>query len=400
MSQFNYTAVNKSGKNTKGKVEASDKNAAVAILKNSGLIPINVVQENSLQKEIVIGKPVKVKDLTVFCQQFESILTAGISVLEALDLLREQTENKLLSRLIADIYKHVETGESLSGSMRNHPKYFPSILVNMIEAGEASGSLEIALRRMAEHFEKEYKIQQSVKKAVMYPIIVSVVMVIVVAILMVVVIPTFEDMFSQMGADLPITTRIMIGLSDFLIGYWYIIIAVIGVLVVSIAYLSKTEKGKMFFSQMQLKLPIIGKVTAKIISSRFTRTMSTLLAAGLPLLETLEIVAKVVDNYQVEKFIISARDQVSKGVPLSKPINDMGIFPPMVTHMVKIGENTGQLEPILHKVADFYDSEVETAVAQMTTLLEPLIIVVLAGVVGLVVVSIIQPMFSMYEMVA
>lgn len=397
MANFNYTVVTKEGKNKKGKIEASDQRAAVAELKERGFYPLTVVEESALQKEIVIGNPVKVKHLTVFCQQFEAILSAGISVLEALHLLMEQTDNKFLSKILGDVYSSVEAGESLAGSMRPFKKYFTPILINMVEAGEASGSLEIALKRMAEHFEKEYKTEQSIKKAMMYPIIVTVIMVIVVAVLIVVVIPTFVGMFTDMGMELPFVTRMLIGVSDFVIARWYVIIGGAVVLGVGFKAYANSEAGNLTLSGIKLHAPIIGSLTRKIVASRFSRTLSTLLASGLPLLEALEIVSKVVGNYKVEQGLMRSKDQVSKGMPLSKPIQEMKVFPPMITHMVRIGENTGQLEPILNKVADFYDSEVETAVDQLTSLLEPLIIVVLAVVVGTVVISIIQPMFMMYD---
>ncbi|MDA3845180.1 MAG: type II secretion system F family protein [Vallitaleaceae bacterium] len=397
MANFNYTVITKDGKNKKGKIEASDKNAAINVLKESGYFPLSVVEVNSLSKDIVFGNPIKVKDLTVFCQQFEAILTAGISVLEALNLLKEQSNNKFFSKIIANIYNSVETGESLAGSMRPYEKYFTPILINMIEAGEASGNLEIALARMAVHFEKEYRTEQSVKKAVMYPIIVSILAVGVVVILLVFVIPVFVGMFQDMGMELPFITRMLIGASEFVQTKWYILIAMIVLIVGGFKFYGQSEIGKMTLSGISLKAPIIGNLSRKVVASRFSRTLSTLLASGLPLLDAIEIVSKVVDNYTVQKGLMNARDQVSKGMPLSKPIEEMGVFPPMITHMVRIGENTGQLEPILNKVADFYDSEVETAVSQLTTMLEPLIIVVLALVVGTVVIAIIQPMFQMYQ---
>jgi type IV pilus assembly protein PilC len=396
VANFTYSAMTKEGKSKKGKIEAGDKNGAIAILKDSGYYPISVTEETALTKDIVIGNPVKIKDITIFCQQFEAILTAGISVLEALDLLKSQTENKFFRKIIADVYTNVEAGDSLSGSMRKHSKYFPSILVNMVEAGEASGNLEIALKRMAEHFEKEYKLKQNIKKATMYPMIVSIIALGVVIILLAFVIPTFVQMFTDLGAELPPTTKALIGISDFVVHKWYILVGIVVFGGGGFAYFSKTDYGKMALSGVRLKMPLIGKVNVKIVASRFSRTMSTLLASGLPILDALEIVSKVVDNYKVEKGFLNARDQVSKGVPLSKPIEEMDIFPPMITHMVKIGENTGQLEPILNKVADFYDGEVDTAVSQLTTMLEPMIIVFLAVVVGFVVISIVQPMFGMY----
>ncbi len=397
MASFTYTAITKEGKNVKGQLQAGTKDIATSNIKEMGLIPLTVNEQSGMNKSFVIGNPVKVKDLTIFCQQFEAILTAGVSVLEALFLLKEQTQNKHLSKIIEDMYTRVERGEALSASMQANSKYFPSILINMIEAGEVSGNLEIALNRMAQHFENEHELQQSVKKATTYPTVVAFVAVIVVVILVVVVVPTFVSMFAGMGMELPGTTKALLAISDFIKTKWYILIVVIGGSIFGLRFYSKTEVGSITLSRIKLVVPIFGPVQTKIVASRFSRTMSTLLASGLPLLEALVIVAKVVDNYVVEKGLLDAKDQVSKGIPLSKPIMEMGVFPPMITHMVRIGEETGQMEPILNKVADFYDREVESAVAQMTTMLEPAIIVFLAVVVGFVVISIIQPMFGMYS---
>jgi type IV pilus assembly protein PilC len=399
MAKFSYTAINAAGKNKKGMIEANTLKAATNTLKENGFYTLSISEQGALQKELVLGNPVKTKDLTIFCQQFEAILSAGVSVLEALNLLKEQTENKHLTRLLEDIYVRVERGEPLSASMKANGKYFPSILINMIEAGEASGSLEIALKRMAVHFEKEHALKQLVKKATTYPMVVSIVAVIVVSILIVFVVPTFVGMFSEMGADLPGTTKALIAISDFAISRWYIIILTIVAIVVGYSYYASTDVGAISLSRLKLKLPIFGDVERKIVASRFSRTLSTLLASGLPLLDALGIVAKVVGNVVAEKGLINAQEQVSKGIPLSKPITDMGVFPPMITHMVKIGEETGQLEPILNKVADFYDGEVESAVTQMTTMLEPAIIVVLGVVISFVIISILQPMFGMYDLV-
>lgn len=397
MPNYSYIAINKQGKTQKGKLQANDKEIASRLLKENGLYPVEMNEETGLQKEISFGNSVKLKDITVFCQQFEAILTSGVSVLEGLALLEKQTENKYFSKIISRVYESVEAGETLSESMKKQQKIFPNILINMIAAGEASGNLEIAFKRMAEHFEKEHKLKQNIKKATMYPMVVSVIAVGVIIILLTAVVPTFVEMFDSIGAELPATTKALIGISNFVVKKWYIILLVLFASISSFIWYMKSEKGKISLSGIKLKLPVIGKVNVKIAASRFSRTLSTLLASGLPLLEAIEIVSRVVDNYKIEKGLMHAKEQVSKGEALSKPVDDMGIFPPMITHMVKIGENTGQLEPILNKVADFYDSEVETAVSQMTTLLEPIIIVVLAVVVGFVVISIVQPMFGMYK---
>lgn len=396
MSNFSYTAVTAEGKSVKGKLKASSKEHATIIIKDMKLIPMTVEEEKKSQNSLVIGNPVKTKDLVIFCQQFEAILTAGVSVLEALYLLREQTENKYFAEVISDIYTRVERGESLADSMIANNKYFPSILINMVASGEASGSLETSLHRMAEHFENEQELKQSVKKATTYPIIVALIAIIVVVILLVVVVPTFVGMFASMGVELPVTTRALLAMSAFMTNWWYVLIAGTAAMVILMKVYLKTDDGAMAFNRFVLKVPILGPVQTKIVSSRFARTLSTLLASGLPLLEALIIVSKVVDNKFVEKGLIDAHDQVSKGVALSVPVKELEVFPPMITHMVTIGEETGQLEPILDKVADFYDKEVESAVAQLTTMLEPAIIVFLAVVVGFVVLSVIQPMFGMY----
>lgn len=399
MAKFSYTAITATGKSKKGMIEANTIKTATNTLKESGFYTLTITEQGAFQKELVIGNPIKVKDLTIFCQQFEAILSAGVSVLEALNLLKEQTENKHLSKIIEDIYVRVERGESLSASMKANGKYFPNILINMVEAGEASGSLEISLNRMAIHFEKEHELQQLVKKATTYPMIVSIIAVIVISILVVFVVPTFVGMFEEMGAELPGTTKALIAISDFVIHRWYAIIITVVLAVGGYTYYSQTDVGAISLSRLKLKLPIFGDVERKIVASRFSRTLSTLLASGLPLLDALGIVAKVVGNVVAEKGLIDAQDQVSKGIPLSKPVLDMGVFPPMITHMVKIGEETGQLEPILNKVADFYDREVQAAVTQMTTMLEPAIIVVLGVVISFVIISILLPMFGMYDLV-
>ena len=397
MANYTYSAMDKSGKITKGKLEANNKDLANQMLKDNGLYPMELNEESRWTADISFGSSVSTRDLTIFCQQFEAVLKAGISVLEALHLLQEQTENRSFQKVIGELYTFVEQGESLSGSMKKYQKVFPSILINMIEAGEVSGNLEVALNRMASYFEKQYKLQQDVRRATTYPIVVAVIAVAVVVILLVVVIPTFVGMFNDLGATLPWTTQMLIGLSEFMQTRWYIIITAIFFIVVGSVYFARSAVGKLMLSRISLRVPLFGPMNTKIVASRFARTLSTLLASGLPLLEAIEVVSKVVDNPFVEKGLLDTKDQVSKGVALSKPITEMGVFPPMITHMVRIGEDTGQLEPILDNVADFYDTEVETAVSQLTTMLEPLIIVFLALVVGFVVISIIQPMFQMYN---
>ncbi|TCT16894.1 type IV pilus assembly protein PilC [Natranaerovirga pectinivora] len=399
MGTYSYKALTRDGKNKKGTLEANNKDTAFSMIKENGWIPLSIAEQSVLNKDlnITFGTLVKVNELSLFCKQFVSILSAGLSVLDALDLLGEQTSNKYLKKAIVDIYGSVEKGNSLASSMANHPKIFPNLLVNMVDAGEMSGNLEIAFDRMATHFEKETKLKQTIKKATTYPIMVSIIAFIVVGVLVTFVVPSFVDMFDSAGMELPALTRILLSISSFIRHQWlFLILGSVGGLF-ALIYYSKSEQGKILISSIMLKLPLFGTLNIKVAASRFTRTLSTLLASGISLLEAIEIVAKLIDNHVVSKHLTDVKEQVSRGIPLSKPIKDEKIFPPMVTHMVKVGEDTGTLEETLNKVADFYDSDVETAVAQLTTMLEPLIIVILAVVVGFIVLSIIQPMFQMYD---
>ncbi len=398
MATYLYKAIGSSGAISKGKIDATSKSVAMAKIKDMGMFPTEVKEESALTKDITIGNPVNSKDLTIFCNQFEAILKAGVTVLEGLYLLKDQTNKKYFKNVIGDLYAKVEQGEPLSVAMDAHPKTFPEIFRNMIKAGEASGNLEISFNRMKSHFEKDYKLKQEVQKATMYPIIVGFIAIVVVVILLVVVVPTFTGMFEQMGAELPVTTRTLVAISTFLATKWYVVLGVIFALVVLVFILKSMENAVSFFSRLKLKMPVMGNLSTQIVASRFARTTSTLLASGLSIIDTTEIVSKVVGNKYVSDRLMDAKDQVSKGVPLSEPLRDMGVFPPMLIHMVKIGEDTGQLEPILDNIADFFENEVESAVKQLTTILEPAIIVFLAIVVGFIVISIVQPMFEMYRL--
>ncbi|MDK2810834.1 MAG: type pilus assembly protein PilC [Petroclostridium sp.] len=398
MPVYMYKAKTIDGMNVKGTLEANDPATVFSMLKEKGYYPIQVAEQSILQKDISFDfmEKVKLKDMAVFCRQFATIINAGISVLGCLDILRQQTENKKLKNTVEKIYESVQKGNTLSSSMKEH-KVFPSILLSMVEAGEVSGSLDVALERMAVHFEKENKINQKVKGAMTYPIIVAIIATIVIAILITFVVPNFVGMFAGMGMELPATTKALLAISNFVKKFWYVIIGVIIGLAILFRYFASTTAGKNIIDGIKLKLPVFGPVNQKVVSSRFTRTLSTLLASGLPLLTSLEIVEKVVDNDVVAKGLEKAKQEVSRGVSLAQPIAQIGIFPPMVIHMLKIGENTGALESILAKTADFYDDEVETAITQMTTMLEPLIIVIMAIVVGFIILSVVQPMFGMFQ---
>ncbi|MDK2918466.1 MAG: type pilus assembly protein PilC [Candidatus Petromonas sp.] len=401
MPNFKYRGKNIKGETLKGKLEAGSEKEAILLLRRQNIYPIEIKKESIANKEISfsIFQKVKIKDLAVFCRQFHAILDAGISVLESLDILRNQTENKKLRDAIDDIYEEVQKGKSLSSAMANYKSIFPEILINMIETGEVSGQLDVVLERMAVHFEKENKINQKIQGAMVYPAIISIVALLVVWFLMTFVLPNFVDMFKGFGITLPLPTRILLGTGKWLKNYWYILFAIIVALIYIFRKYSNTEKGRYRIDKLKLKLPVIGKVSGKIATSRFARTLSTLLASGISIIEAMEIVIRIIGNSVISEGIHKSMDNIKKGLGIAEPLKELGIFPPMLISMIRIGEESGSLDSMLAKTADFYDEEVESAVAKMTTLIEPLIIVILAFVVGAIVVSIVLPMFEMFNQI-
>ena len=398
MATYGYKAITKAGKEVKGSLEADNKDLAMAELRRQELTVIDLGEQSFLTKDIdiQIGGWPKARDLSVMCRQFVSMTKAGVSILESLKMLCEQTENKRLQDALKEVRISVEKGETLADSMAEHPKVFPGIMVNMVAAGEASGSLEIALERVATQLERSHKTQAMVKKAMIYPIAVCLVAVIVTIVMLVVVIPNYEDMFSQLGTELPWITMMYVNLSHVIINYWYIIIPIIIALIIAIRYFAKTNLGKHVFGKMALKLPLIGKLTTKSASSMMARTMSTLLGAGVPLIEAVDIVSGVMSNIYFKEAMQDAKEEITIGMPLSRPLQESGLFPPMVYQMIRIGEESGNTEEMLDKLADYYDEEVEMSVQSLMAAMEPLIIIVLAVVVGGLIAACMMPMMSMY----
>lgn len=397
MATYDYVALDKSGKQIKKSMEAQNEERVKEFLKNEGLIPISVKEQTFLSKDISIGgKKVKPRDLSIFCRQFNSILSAGVTILNALQMLADQTENKILREATKQVQVDVEKGESLTAAMSKHKETFPPLLIHMVEAGEASGSLEIAFERMAIQFEKQAKVQGTVKKALTYPIVVMVVAVVVVIIMLVVVFPQFEDMFAQLGSDLPAITKIVTAMSDFVKNFWWLLAFIVAAAFVGIRAYAKTPNGQLLVSRLSLNMPAVGNLTIKSASATLSRTLSTLLAAGISLVDAVDITAKVMNNIIVRSALEESVDEIKRGVPLSVPLRESGIFPPMVHQMTRIGEETGNVEGMLEKIADYYEEEVETATAALTSLLEPLMIVVLGVLVGFILLAIYMPILSMY----
>lgn len=399
MPGFSYVAVDKRGKEKRGSLEAETRERALEQLKAEGLIPVSVREQGALNKEIdfSIGKKVKPRDLSVFCRQFVSITQAGVPMKEALQMLSEQTENKWLKRAISEVLLNVEKGNTLADSMRSQSDIFPPMLVNMVEAGEQSGSLEMAFSRMAVHFEKEAKLKATIKKATIYPIILVIAAIGVIAVMLLFVIPIFIDMFADLDIEMPALTMFVMNSSKWMTSHWYVVLAIIVGVVAAYKLIYKTTQGRLTIDRIKMKMPLFGKLTVKTACSQFARTMSTLLMSGISTIDALETTSKIVNNIHYTNAMLKAREEVMKGVPLSEPLEASGIFPPMVYHMTGIGEETGNVEEMLEKMADYYDEEVEMTTQSVLAAMEPIIILFMALIIGTLVIAVISPIASMYS---
>ena len=398
MSQFSYEAINKLGKEVKGSVEASTEADVIYKLKQQGLTVVNVKPQSLLTQDIniQIGGYPTARDLSVMCRQFVSMNKAGVTILETLRMLYEQTENKRLKDAIREVRIGIEKGDTLAQALGDHPKIFPELMVNMVAAGEASGTLHVALERVSIQLEKSNKTQALIKKAMIYPIAVFLVAIVVTVVMLVVVIPSYETMFADLGTELPGITKFYVSLSKMLINYWFIIVPIVSGIIGGIIAFAKTQVGKHVFGKLALKIPIVKNLIIKSASSQMARTLGTLLGSGVTLVEATAIVSDIMSNVYFKEAMKDASDQVSIGMPLSRPLEDCRLFPPMVYHMLRIGEESGNTEEMLDKLADYYDEEVEMAVQALMAAMEPMIIVVLAVVVGGLVGACMAPMLSMY----
>jgi type IV pilus assembly protein PilC len=398
MPQYQYEARTLKGEIIKGTVEASDETAVIDILRQRSYFPVIIKPyKENLNVDFTLLKKVTLKDIALFCRQFSFVLTAGISILRALEIAKEQTENKRLKKMLEKVFEDVQRGQTLSEAMRTH-KELPSMLINMIEVGETSGTLDRIMDRMANYYDKEFKQRQKVRQALTYPAVVSVFAVVSVIILVVKVLPAFIYMFAQSSnAKLPATTKFLLGISNFIATKWWLLIIIISAVIAIVKAYSKSEEGSYNIDNLKIRVPIFGKVFRKIIVARFARTFGMLMGSGVPLMQCVDISADIVGNKVYSKALNSLRQELEKGSSLGEILEKEDIFPHMLTQMIRIGEESGTLDNILEKTAEFYDTEVETATAQLTTLIEPAIMVLLAVVVGFIIISIITPMFDMYN---
>ena len=398
MANYSYEVVDKTGKVKKGTMQAENEEQVKKELKNQGFLVTNIVEGSALNKEISFdfSKKPEPRDLSVMCRQFVSMTRAGVTILDSLRMLGEQTENKRLQEAIIQTRTDVEKGETLANAMSRH-KVFPDLMIHMISAGEASGSLDTALDRMSTSFERSAKTQALVKKAMIYPVILLLVAIAVVILMLSFVIPQYGAMFADLGTDLPKITLALMAASDFIRAHWLILVIVIGGAAIGIKTFSTTDTGKHFFGKLAITIHAVKNVVVKSASASMARTMSTLLASGVPLTEATNIVANTMTNIYFKEAMEDASNQILVGVPLSQPLETCGLFPAMVYQMTRIGEEAGNSEAMLSKLADYYDEEVEMAVSSLMAAMEPMIILVLAGVVGIMVAAIVAPMGAMYN---
>ena len=399
MPGYSYVAVDQRGKEKRGKIDAETRDADAQQLKKDGLFPVEIKEQGILNKDIdlSIGKKVKPRDLSVFCRQFVSITQAGVPMKEALQMMTEQTENKWLKKATADVLLNVEKGNTLADSMAAISDVFPPMLVNMVAAGESSGSLDMSFERMATHFEKEAKLKATIRKATIYPIILIFAVIGVVAVMLLYVIPIFIDMFADLDIEMPALTMGVMNLSKWTASHWYVILVVVAAVVAAYRLIYNTDQGRLKIDYIKMKIPLFGKLTVKSACAQFARTMSTLMGAGISTTECLDTCTKIINNIHYKNALQKAKEEVMKGIPLSEPLAASEVFPPMVCHMTGIGEETGNMEEMLNKLADYYDEEVEITTQSVLAAMEPLIIVFMALIVGTLVIAVIMPIRTMYE---
>ena len=404
MPTFAYAGRTRAGQTVTGERVADSMDAAVASLRRE---QINVTKITAAKAEAekkvkagTIGKKVAAKNLAVFTRQFSVMIDAGLPLVQCLDILGTQEEDKNFSAVILQTRSDVESGASLADAMRKHPKTFDPLFTNMVAAGEAGGILDTILKRLATYIEKAVKLQGQVKSAMIYPVAVIVIAGAVVGVILWKVIPTFASLFAGLGAQLPLPTRVVIALSDNLVRFFPFLIVGAGAIGYAFKSYYGTEKGRRVIDKISLKAPVIGNILRKIAVARFCRTLSTLISSGVPILDGLEITAKTAGNAIVEDAVMVTRKSIERGETISVPLKETGVFPPMVTQMIGVGEATGALDTMLAKIADFYEEEVDAAVAGLLTLLEPIMIAILGIVVGGIVISMYMPIFDLISKLA
>ena len=403
MANFRYSAKEKSGKTITGVMDCADERTLIGLLQKKELVIISIRQEKSKDKtpfHIKLGKKIKLGELVLFSRQLATMIDSGIPLVQGLEILTEQVEHKDFKQIIGEVKKDVSTGSGFYEALAKHPRAFSPLFVNMVKAGESSGTLADIMDRLATYLEKTDSLRRKVKAAMTYPIVVSIMAILITLVMMIKVIPVFKSMFSDFGGKLPLPTLMLISVSDFLIHFFFVWTGLIVIGVIALVKFIKTEPGRVMFDRFKLNMPIFGTIIRKVAVSKFSRTLATLVKSGVPILSALEIVAKTAGNTIIEKAVLKVRGSIREGESLTEPLMHSKVFPPLVVRMISVGEQTGELEKMLTKIADFYDDQVDAAVSGITSLIEPLIIAFLGIVIGTIVICMFMPIFKLASLVS
>jgi type IV pilus assembly protein PilC len=399
---YEYAVRDRKGKLVNGKLEAPTEAALVQKLRGMGYAPVSVRESNAgMNRELSMpgGNRVKLKDLSVMSRQFATMINSGLSLLRALSILAEQTENKALAKVLAEVRGAVETGQSLSSAFARHPRVFPPLMINMVRAGEVGGFLDSVLLQVAANFESEVKLRGKIKSAMTYPVVVFFIAIVAVVGMLLFIVPVFTKMFEDLGGELPAPTKVLVFLSDGLrLGApAFVVAAIVGALVWS--RVKHHDRVRDVVDPLKLRMPVFGPLYQKVAISRFSRNLGTMLNAGVPILQSLEIVGETSGNVVLRRAAASVEESVRRGESLAGPLAQHSVFPPMVVQMLAVGEDTGAIDTMLHKISDFYDTEVEATTEALTSLIEPLMIAVLGGIIGAMIIALYMPIFSVFDLI-
>jgi type IV pilus assembly protein PilC len=398
---FTYTAINAAGGELVGEIHARDSAAAHEALRVKGLLALDLRERGESGEGLRAGvKRVKPRALQVFSRQFATMIDSGLNVVASLAILEEQTEDKNLAVVLAEVRADVEAGLLLSEAMARHPHVFSNLYIAMVEAGEAAGILDVVLDRVAVQIEKEIKIKRRVKGAMIYPLAVLSFAFIVLTALLIFLVPIFVDIFKDLGGELPALTKIVVKASEIVRGYYYIVFPAIALSIWGFLRWKKTDSGRRRWDRFRLRVPFgIGKVVLKVGMARFSRTLASLVGAGVDIIRALEITGQTSGNTLIEDAVVDVRERVHQGASIAQPLAEASIFPPMVSHMVRVGEETGELEKMLGKIADFYEDEVDTSIQTLTSIIEPLMMIGVGAMVGIIIVAMYMPMFKLLQLI-
>jgi type IV pilus assembly protein PilC len=400
MARFKYSGRDRRGKKA-GTINAASRREAMVKLKEEGIrvVEMTEVPETMMTKDLTFGNPVKLQHFVIYLRQFATLIKAGVTVVDATGILAAQTESKGLKKALLAVEQELREGNPYSEAVSKHKKIFNSMFINMVKAGEVSGNIDETLEKLADDFEKQHDTRQKVVSALTYPAVIGLIAIGAVIFLLTSVVPTFVNMFADLGGELPAITKFVLAASEFMQKFWWLILLAIFAIIMMIIYIKNNRKTKYYLDYLLLKMPIFGTMLQKAALARMMRTLSSLFSSSVPILQAMSIVEKVVENEVISKVIRESRDTLEKGRSMTEPMISHWAFPPLVTQMIAIGESTGALDAMLSKIAEFYEKEVEQSTDRLKSLIEPIMIVVLAGIVGVIVLSIMMPMFEMFNQI-